>query len=90
MNGDGTLTTGTIAHLATPGAVLSLRVTPRAARNAIEQTPAGLRVSVTAPPEGGKVNRIVTKLLAEALGAPKSRLTLVRGATVRAKVFRLD
>ena len=45
---------------------------------------------MTAPAEGGKANRAVTKLLAGALGVPKSRLTLVRGTTARDKVFRLD
>ncbi len=81
---------GTLARFATPGTQLAVRVTPRAARNAVEETAAGLRVSVTAPPEGGKANAAVTKLLAGALGVAKSRLTLLGGATSRDKVFRID
>ena len=81
---------GGLAHLAAPGAVLSVRVTPRAAHNAVEETPDGLRIAVTAPPENGKANQAVTKLLATALGVAKSRLTLIRGATARDKFFRLD
>ena len=81
---------GALAHLATPGAEITVRVTPRAARNAVEEGPEGLRVSVTTVPEDGKANKAVIKLLAEALGLAKSRLTLVRGATARDKVFRLD
>lgn len=79
-----------LAHLATPGAEFSLRVTPKASRNALEETETGLKVKVTVVPEDGKANKAVVKLLADALGVAKSRLTLVRGATSRDKVFRLD
>ena len=41
-------------------------------------------------PEGGKANAAVQKLLAKALGIAKSRLVLVRGATARDKVFRVE
>jgi uncharacterized protein YggU (UPF0235/DUF167 family) len=41
-------------------------------------------------PEDGRANKAVSELLAEALGVAKTRLTLVRGATSREKVFRLD
>ncbi len=88
--GDRANRKGSLAHLATPGAEFTLRVTPRASRDMIEETPAGLRVTVTAPPEDGKANASVTKLLARALGVAKSRLTLIRGATARDKTFRLD
>lgn len=81
---------GTLAHRATPGAEFALRVTPKASRNAIEEGADGLRVYVTTVPEDGKANKAVTKLLADALGVAKSRLTLVRGATSRDKLFRLD
>ncbi len=81
---------GALSHLAVPGAELAVRVTPKAARNRVEQSEAGLRIYVTVAPEGGKANRAVVKLLADALGVAKSRLELVRGASGRDKVFRLD
>jgi len=81
---------GALSHLATPGAEVRLRVTPKASRNAVEETPEGLKVWVTTAPEDGKANKAVVKLLADALGVAKSHLTLVRGATSRDKVFRLD
>jgi uncharacterized protein len=81
---------GDLAHLATPGAEIAVRVTPKAARNAVTFGDEGLRVSVTTVPEDGKATRAVVKLLASALGVAKSRLTLIRGATSRDKVFRLD
>lgn len=81
---------GELAHRAVPGAEIAVRVTPKAARNAVIEAEDGLRVSVTTVPEDGKANKAVVKLLATALGVPKSSLTLVRGATSRDKVFRLD
>ncbi|MFV0386733.1 DUF167 domain-containing protein [Paracoccus sp. (in: a-proteobacteria)] len=79
-----------LAHLAREGAEFAIRVTPRARRNAISVDETGIRAHVTAVPEDGKANAAVIKLLAKSLGVAKSRLTLVRGATSRDKVFRLD
>ena len=79
-----------LSHLAVSGTEIALRVTPKASRNAIVAGEEGLRVYVTVVPEDGKANAAVVKLLAKALGVAKSRLVLVRGATSRDKVFRLD
>jgi len=79
-----------LSHLARPGAEIALRVTPKASRNAITRTEEGLRAYVTVVPEDGKANAAVIGLLAKALGIAKSRLTLIRGATARDKVFRVD
>lgn len=81
---------GALAHLAQEGAELSVRVTPGARREAIVETDDGLAVHVTAPPADGKANSAVQKLVARALGVAKTRLTLVRGASSRDKVFRLE
>ncbi len=88
-------TTPDLSYLAQPGRCLDVRVTPRAGRNAVLAPENGvgeiaLRVQVTAPPEDGKANRAVRKLLAGALGVAPSRLTLLRGAAGRDKRFRLD
>jgi uncharacterized protein YggU (UPF0235/DUF167 family) len=73
------------------GRVFRVRVTPKASRNAVLPGDSGadLRVTVTTAPEGGKANAAVIKLLAKALGVPKSRLELVRGATGLDKQFRV-
>lgn len=77
--------------IATSGATIAVRVTPRAARDTLTRTDDGsLRAGVTAPPEDGRANAAVTRLLARALGVAPSRLTLLRGATARDKLFRLD
>ncbi len=81
---------GTLSHLAVSGATLSVRVTPKASRNKIAEEDGKLRAYVTVVPEDGKANKAVEKLLATALGIPKSRLTLTHGATSRDKVFRVD
>ena len=79
-----------LSHLAEAGATVMVRVTPKAAANGIVLRDGQIRVSVTAAPEGGKANAAVQKLLAKAMGVPKSRLELIRGATARDKVFSVD
>ncbi len=79
-----------LSDLAVSGATLAVRVTPKASRNAIERKGDEIRIYVTTVPENGKANAAVTKLLAKALGVPKSRLSLIRGETARDKVFRID
>ncbi len=78
-------------HLA-DGRIFTVRVTPKASRNAVKPDPDGradLRVYVTVVPEGGKANAAVIKLLSKALGVPKTRLILLRGGTGRDKQFRV-
>ena len=73
------------------GLEIRVRVTPRGGRDALTLDDAGaIHVRVTAPPEDGKANAAVRKLLARALGIAPSRLTLVGGATSRDKLFRID
>ena len=79
-----------LSHLVKPGATIELCVTPKASRDRIDVTADPLRIYVTAPPEDGKANEAVRKLLAKALGIAKTRLTLARGQTSHDKVFRID
>ncbi len=81
---------GAWAELAVAGAEFALRVTPRARHEEISRDVSGFKVAVFAPPEDGKANAAVQALLAHALGVAKSRLVLVRGATSRDKLFRLE
>ncbi|WP_322864995.1 DUF167 domain-containing protein [Aquicoccus sp. G2-2] len=74
---------------AVPGGEIAVRVTPKAARNRIVAEADVVRVYVTVVPEGGKANAAVQKMLAKALGVPKTQLELIRGATGRDKVFRI-
>jgi len=81
------MTAPDLSHLAISGTTVAVRVTPRAARNAVILRDGQVRVRVTAAPEGGKANAVVQKLLAKAMGLPKSRLRLIRGQSGRDKVF---
>ncbi len=81
---------GDHAALALSGAEFAVRVTPRAKQPGIALTDGQWRISVTAAPEDGKANAAVTEALAHALGVAKTRLTLLRGATSRDKLFRLE
>jgi len=79
-----------LSHLARPGTEIALRVTPKASRNRVTVEGGQVRVYVTVVPEDGKATAAVQKLLAKHLGVAKSRLTLLRGAASRDKVFRID
>lgn len=71
--------------------MLRLRVTPRAATSAIVgwREDGALGVRVTAPPVEGAANRAVEALLAEALGLPRSAVSVARGARSRDKLVRI-
>lgn len=79
-----------LSHLAQPGASLAVRVTPNARRIGVSLVEGQIRIAVTEPPEDGRATEAARVLLAKALGVAKTRLTLVRGATSRDKLFRLD
>jgi len=74
---------------------LGVRVTPRSARPGIGEwrtDPGGrafLEVRVAAAPAEGAANDEVVKLLAGALGVPKSSLAIVSGQTARLKRIEL-
>jgi hypothetical protein len=70
-------------------AILHVRVTPRASRDAVEgfDLEGTLRIRVTAPPADGEANAAVTRLLAHALRVPSRDVVLVSGASARTKQF---
>lgn len=78
-----------LSHLARPGAMIAVRVTPNARLAGVELVEGQIRVTVTETPEAGKATEAARAALAKALGVAKTRLTLVRGATSRDKLFRL-
>ncbi|MDG2341021.1 MAG: DUF167 domain-containing protein [Paracoccaceae bacterium] len=78
-----------LTHLAFEGSEISVRVTPKASRNAVKVEDGVIKIYVTTVPEGGKATVAVQKLLAKELGIAKTRLSLVRGASSREKTFRV-
>jgi uncharacterized protein (TIGR00251 family) len=72
-------------------AILTIRVTPRAKRNAVARAAAGQwKVFVTAPPEDGRANEAVLELLADQLGVRRRQLRLLSGEKSRQKVVAID
>jgi uncharacterized protein len=69
---------------------LRLRVSPGAGRSAVVGRQGDAwKVRVTAPPERGRANEAVLRLLAETLTVPRDALTLVSGHGAREKTVEL-
>ena len=70
--------------------VFSVRVAPRASRNAVLGVHDGvLKVALTAPPVDGAANAELTAFMAKALGVAKRDVTLEQGQTSRTKRLRV-
>ncbi|NCD23109.1 MAG: DUF167 domain-containing protein [Spartobacteria bacterium] len=68
------------------GAVLNLRIVPRAAKNAIQgEHGDALKVRLCAPPVDGAANAALVEFLAETFALPRARVQLLSGATSRNK-----
>ena len=77
------------------GLVLSVRLTPKGGRDAIEgieQLANGesvLKVRVRAPPMEGEANAALVKLLVRTLGVPARDVRLVAGLSARVKRLKI-
>jgi len=72
------------------GTWLPVRAQPRARRSGLAGTWNGhLKVAVGAPPEGGRANEEVLRVLARALELSRSELELASGAHARNKRIRV-
>lgn len=78
------------------GFTLRIRLTPRAAKNAVggvhvdEKGDEWLKVSVTTVPEKGKANGDLVGLLSKTLKIRKGAFRLVSGETDRNKIFEVS
>jgi len=78
------------------GVRVRVRVTPKAARNRVDGFHANvdgglvLKVSVTVPPEKGKANAALIKLLAREWRLPRSSLSVSHGASERRKAVDIE
>ncbi|MCT8268506.1 DUF167 family protein [Afifella sp. JA880] len=77
------------------GLLLSVRLTPKAAKDALEGVEeladgrAVIKARVRAVPEKGAANKALENLVAKTLGVPKSSVSLASGGTSRVKVLFL-
>ena len=69
---------------------LAVRATPGARTEALTIEGGRLLAKVRVKPQDGAANDAVLRLLALALGLAPSRLTLLRGASSREKLFQLE
>lgn len=73
-----------------------VHLTPKASQNKVEgwtEDVKGekiLRVKVTAVPESGKANDALIKLLSAFFKVPKSKISLIRGASSRIKYIEIQ
>ncbi len=49
-----------------------------------------LIVHVTAPPEKGKANKAIVKLLAKQIGVGTTKIAIIRGSTSSTKMLRIE
>jgi hypothetical protein len=68
-----------------------VKVTPRAGKNEVVKISEGeYKVKITAPPEKGKANDAVVKLLAEYFDVPKSSVNIIGGKSTRVKLIEIS
>jgi uncharacterized protein (TIGR00251 family) len=72
------------------GATFSVKVHPRAKKNAITgEVGDALKLSLTAPPVEGAANDACVRFLAEVLELPRSSVTIAAGESSRQKLIRV-
>ena len=71
--------------------LITIKVTPRAGRSVLILDKAGvLRAYLKSPPEGGKANQELVKLLSKMLKCPQACVSIVQGETARLKTIHID
>ena len=72
------------------GCTVSVRVQPGAKKDAVVGPHGGaMKIALSAPPVDGKANEALIAFVAERVGLPRARVSLVSGMTSRSKVLRV-
>ena len=79
-----------VIHESDGGISFAVRVHPRAKKNAVTgQLGDALKVSLTAPPVGGRANDACIEFFAKLLKVPRSSVTIASGQSSRNKVIHV-
>ena len=71
-------------------ATINVKVVPGASRDrVVGRYGDGIKVQVSAPPEGGKANSAVVEVIAAALGVKPQQVTIVKGHAQPRKVVEV-
>ncbi len=71
--------------------LLEIKVVPQSGKQRFVTDKSGiLKCFLKSPPEDGKANKELIKLLSEALSIPQDHIKIVLGATFRKKVLKID
>lgn len=73
------------------GVIIPVKVVPGSSRDKVVGVLGdSLKITTSAPPEKGKANLAITKILAKAMGVDRKSVTLTSGPTSVRKEFRID
>jgi uncharacterized protein len=77
------------------GIILSVRLTPKSAKDEVKSVEsfdgaAVLVARVRAPPEAGRANQALEKLIADWLGVPPSKVSVAQGGKSRLKQVKVE
>ena len=71
--------------------VIELKVIPNSKQQGFEQDKSGLiKCRLKSKPEGGKANEELIRLLSKTIGIPTDCFKILRGATSRNKMIKID
>lgn len=78
-------------HGGEKGSAVTIRVTPRMARNEIHEIleDGTVKIRITAPPVDGKANTELTRFLSEVLEVPASSIEIIAGFTGHDKIVSI-
>jgi hypothetical protein len=77
-------------HNSSDGVSFAIKIHPHARKNAVTgELGDALKVSITAPPAGGKANQACIEFLASLLQVPRSSVSITSGLKSRKKTIRV-
>jgi len=70
--------------------IISIRVIPNAGKNEIIKENSHLRIHLNAPPENGKANKLLIRMLADFFKTKKNDIRIIKGSKSREKIVEIN